>query len=42
MIGASVRKYEKMCEVEDRRGRPIHRSREWKVRETEGKGAEED
>ena len=33
MIGASVRKYEKMCEVEDTGGRPIHRSREWKVRE---------
>ena len=33
MIGASVRKYEKMCEVEDSGGRPIHRSREWKVRE---------
>lgn len=43
MIGASVRKYEKMCEVEDSGGRPIHRSREWKVRERqEGKGAEED
>ena len=33
MIGASMRKYEKMCEVEDSGGRPIHRSREWKVRE---------
>ena len=33
MIGASVRRYEKMCEGEDNGGRPVHRSREWKAKE---------
>ena len=43
MIGASVRRYEKMCEEEDNGGRPVHRSREWKAKErlTDSKGAEE-
>ena len=33
MIGASVRRFEEMCAEEDRGGRPVHRSRDWKVKE---------
>ena len=33
MIGASVRRYERMCEEEDRGVRPVHRARDWKEKE---------
>ena len=33
MIGASVRRYERMCEEEDRGVRPVHRARDWKEEE---------
>ena len=33
MIGASFRRYERMCEEEDRWVRPVHRSRDWKEKE---------
>ena len=33
MIGASMRRYERMCEEEDRGVRPVHRARDWKEEE---------